>query len=151
MNDPDGLVAIWNLHLLDRPEFLFHSQVRCAPSGCHSPCRPRIDTNLTSSAIAVGRPVPVVLPLPPKPHLRRHIRRSDPSVGHPGKTTSGRQNPTSRWWTHISSILDEGGRNAERSPYHDKWDGWNRVQLATRGHGTAAGEDVSSMISLGDG
>lgn len=26
-NDPDGLVAVWNLHLLDRPEFIFHSQV----------------------------------------------------------------------------------------------------------------------------
>lgn len=26
INDPDGLVAIWNLHLTDRPEFIFHSQ-----------------------------------------------------------------------------------------------------------------------------
>ncbi|CED84700.1 Cytoplasmic dynein intermediate chain [Phaffia rhodozyma] len=26
VNDPDGLVAVWNLHLLDRPEFVFHSQ-----------------------------------------------------------------------------------------------------------------------------
>ena len=29
LNEPDGLVAIWNLHLLERPEFVFHSQV-CA-------------------------------------------------------------------------------------------------------------------------
>jgi dynein intermediate chain len=27
LNEPDGLVAVWNLHLLDRPEFVFHSQV----------------------------------------------------------------------------------------------------------------------------
>lgn len=27
-NDPSGIVAIWNLHLLERPEFVFHAQVR---------------------------------------------------------------------------------------------------------------------------
>ncbi|MBW0515158.1 hypothetical protein O181_054873 [Austropuccinia psidii MF-1] len=26
INEPDGLVCIWNLHLLDRPEYVFHSQ-----------------------------------------------------------------------------------------------------------------------------
>ncbi|GBE86492.1 Dynein intermediate chain 1 [Sparassis crispa] len=26
LNEPDGLVAVWNLHLLERPEFVFHSQ-----------------------------------------------------------------------------------------------------------------------------
>ncbi|OAX38984.1 WD40 repeat-like protein [Rhizopogon vinicolor AM-OR11-026] len=26
LNEPDGIVAVWNLHLLDRPEFVFHSQ-----------------------------------------------------------------------------------------------------------------------------
>ncbi|ODN94850.1 dynein intermediate chain, cytosolic [Cryptococcus wingfieldii CBS 7118] len=25
VNDPDGIVAVWNLHLLERPEFIFHS------------------------------------------------------------------------------------------------------------------------------
>ncbi|OWZ76718.1 dynein intermediate chain, cytosolic [Cryptococcus neoformans Bt85] len=25
INDPDGIVAVWNLHLLERPEFVFHS------------------------------------------------------------------------------------------------------------------------------
>ncbi|RXK41479.1 dynein intermediate chain, cytosolic [Tremella mesenterica] len=25
LNDPDGIVAVWNLHLLERPEFIFHS------------------------------------------------------------------------------------------------------------------------------
>lgn len=29
LNEPDGIVAVWNLHLLERPEFVFHSQV-CA-------------------------------------------------------------------------------------------------------------------------
>ncbi|WVF67263.1 hypothetical protein IAT40_002011 [Kwoniella sp. CBS 6097] len=24
VNDPDGIVAVWNLHLLERPEFIFH-------------------------------------------------------------------------------------------------------------------------------
>ncbi|KAF8920761.1 WD40 repeat-like protein [Mucidula mucida] len=27
LNEPDGIVAVWNLHLLERPEFVFHSQV----------------------------------------------------------------------------------------------------------------------------
>lgn len=27
-SDPDGIVAVWNLHLLERPEFVFHSPVR---------------------------------------------------------------------------------------------------------------------------
>jgi len=27
VNEPDGVVAVWNLHLLERPEFVFHSQV----------------------------------------------------------------------------------------------------------------------------
>lgn len=26
-NDPDGIVAVWNLHLVERPEFVFHSPV----------------------------------------------------------------------------------------------------------------------------
>lgn len=27
LQDPDGVVAIWNMHLRERPEFVFHSQV----------------------------------------------------------------------------------------------------------------------------
>jgi len=26
LSEPDGIVAVWNLHLLERPEFVFHSQ-----------------------------------------------------------------------------------------------------------------------------
>ncbi|CAG8436538.1 6210_t:CDS:10 [Ambispora gerdemannii] len=26
MNEPDGIVLVWNIHLLERPEFVFHSQ-----------------------------------------------------------------------------------------------------------------------------
>ncbi|KAL8287662.1 hypothetical protein RQP46_003520 [Phenoliferia psychrophenolica] len=26
VNEPDGIACVWNLHLLDRPEFVFHSQ-----------------------------------------------------------------------------------------------------------------------------
>ncbi|KAG8978583.1 hypothetical protein FRB93_010957 [Tulasnella sp. JGI-2019a] len=26
LNEPDGIVAVWNLHLVERPEFVFHSQ-----------------------------------------------------------------------------------------------------------------------------
>ena len=27
INEPAGIVAVWNLHLVDRPEFVFYSQV----------------------------------------------------------------------------------------------------------------------------
>ncbi|KAI6120798.1 WD40-repeat-containing domain protein [Pisolithus croceorrhizus] len=44
LNEPDGIVAVWNLHLLERPEFVFHSQsdvlsVTCSPfhSNLHLP------------------------------------------------------------------------------------------------------------------
>lgn len=41
MNDPDGIVAIWNLHLLERPEFVFHAPVR--PSHrCFRRCQPLV-------------------------------------------------------------------------------------------------------------
>ena len=35
VNEPDGIVAVWNLHLLERPEFVFHSQV-CNSLTSHS-------------------------------------------------------------------------------------------------------------------
>jgi dynein intermediate chain len=27
VHEPDGVVLVWNLHLVDRPEFVFHCQV----------------------------------------------------------------------------------------------------------------------------
>ncbi|KAF8492500.1 dynein intermediate chain [Gautieria morchelliformis] len=36
LNEPDGIVAVWNLHLLERPEFVFHSQSDVL-SVCFSP------------------------------------------------------------------------------------------------------------------
>lgn len=27
LNEPAGIVAVWNLHMIERPEFVFHSQV----------------------------------------------------------------------------------------------------------------------------
>ena len=36
LNEPDGIVAVWNLHMLERAEFVFHSQVSASapPSMC---------------------------------------------------------------------------------------------------------------------
>lgn len=31
MNEPDGVAAVWNLHLQDRPEYVFHAQVSFPP------------------------------------------------------------------------------------------------------------------------
>jgi dynein intermediate chain len=30
MNEPDGVVLVWNVHHVENPEFVFHSQVRTA-------------------------------------------------------------------------------------------------------------------------
>lgn len=27
VNEPDGIACVWNLHMPERPEFVFHSQV----------------------------------------------------------------------------------------------------------------------------
>ena len=32
MSDPDGIACVWNIHLVDRPEFVFHSQVNLVTS-----------------------------------------------------------------------------------------------------------------------
>ncbi|KAF8328449.1 WD40-repeat-containing domain protein [Cantharellus anzutake] len=41
VNDPDGLVCIWNIHMVDRPEFVFHSQSDVL-STCFSPFHPNL-------------------------------------------------------------------------------------------------------------
>lgn len=33
-SDPDGIACVWNLHLVDRPEFIFHSQVSIILLSC---------------------------------------------------------------------------------------------------------------------
>lgn len=40
-DSPDGLVAVWNLRLLDRPEFVFHAQTDVL-SVCFSPFHPNL-------------------------------------------------------------------------------------------------------------
>ncbi|GAA5981619.1 hypothetical protein JCM5350_008052 [Sporobolomyces pararoseus] len=41
VNEPDGIVAVWNLHLLERPEFVFHAQSDVL-SVCFSPFHPNL-------------------------------------------------------------------------------------------------------------
>ncbi|GAA5836849.1 hypothetical protein JCM3766R1_006280 [Sporobolomyces carnicolor] len=41
INEPDGIVAVWNLHLLERPEFVFHAQSDIL-SVCFSPFHPNL-------------------------------------------------------------------------------------------------------------
>ncbi|GAA5826968.1 hypothetical protein JCM5353_004785 [Sporobolomyces roseus] len=41
INEPDGIVAVWNLHLLERPEFVFHAQSDVL-SVCFSPFHPNL-------------------------------------------------------------------------------------------------------------
>jgi dynein intermediate chain len=79
-NDPDGIVAVWNLHLLERPEFVFHSPVSDLPT----PARPMFLSSLVASDLRapVRRPLRDFLPLPPDPDFRRVLLRPSPPLGH---------------------------------------------------------------------
>jgi hypothetical protein len=38
LNEPDGIVAVWNLHMLERAEFVFHSQVSALARHLRAAC-----------------------------------------------------------------------------------------------------------------
>lgn len=38
LNEPDGIVAVWNLHMLERAEFVFHSQVSALARHLYTAC-----------------------------------------------------------------------------------------------------------------
>jgi dynein intermediate chain len=83
-NDPDGIVAVWNLHLLERPEFVFHSPVSDLPTSI----QPMVPSRLVASDMIapVRRPLRDVLPVPPDPDIRRVLFRPSPPLGHSLKT-----------------------------------------------------------------
>jgi hypothetical protein len=78
-NDPDGIVAVWNLHLLERPEFVFHAPVSSFA---------RSLSYCTSTDVQVGRTISDFLALSSYFDLWWLILWSSLAMGHTSKTPS---------------------------------------------------------------
>ncbi len=96
---PDGLVAVWNMHLAERPEFVFHAQTDVL-SVCFSPFHPTLVVGGTySGQILVwdtrARSLPVLkTPLSAAGHT--HPCTGCASSAAPTRTTSSRPLQTAR-------------------------------------------------------
>jgi hypothetical protein len=74
LNEPDGIVAVWNLHMLERPEFVFHSQVGREYIYFVVIISPTISI--------VRRALRNILPIPFKPRLWRDLLWSNLALGY---------------------------------------------------------------------
>lgn len=129
LNEPDGIVAVWNLHMLERPEFVFHSQVRTLA--------PSYNVALTKPFDSVRRPLRILFSFPPKPRLRRLLLWSNPSVGHPIKTPASLEDAIISIWPYPPSVHHADGRDAECAQLDHGEHRRDGVQLA-RGHARSA-------------
>lgn len=73
ITDPNGIACVWNLHLVDRPEFVFHSQVSLWYKSSRL---------LALSGAAVGCTFSSFFPVPSQSSYRRYIRRSNSHLGY---------------------------------------------------------------------
>lgn len=117
-NDPDGIVAVWNLHLIERPEFVFHASVRA------------LLLTLAELTCVVRRHLSHLLPLPSHPYLWRLLLWSDPPLGHTSEAAASPQDAFIRNGTHLPDLCDEDGRYAECEQSHIKQYRWDDMQLA---------------------
>lgn len=125
VNEPDGIACIWNLHLLERPEFVFHAQVRFNLASS----RPTLSRIL----FAVGRPFRLLLSLPPQPPHRRDLLGSNPPMGHPFTTPQPRTQVTSLCnRSHPPRLLSLDDRDSKRSQPHLRFNGRNRLRVDSR-------------------
>ena len=100
-NDPDGIVAVWNLHLLERPEFVFHSPVS----------RWLLVHLLT---LLVRCPFGDVLSVSPDIDFRWLVLWPGALMGYSRETSACAQDTIILGRAHIPDIRHENGRNAER-------------------------------------
>lgn len=124
INDPDGIVAVWNMHLTNRPEFVFHSQVRI-PRTLNNE-----STIFRSPGSLVRRVIGYLLTFPPEPRIRWDVLWPNTSVGHKIETPPSAKDATISGRAYVSCIRNVYGRNSERSQPHDHQYGWDGVQLA---------------------
>ena len=104
--DPEGLVCVWNLHLLERPEFVFHAQVRTFTA---------VDLIQTEQCIVttVRCPLRHVLAFPSESYNRWHLFWPNPTLGYTFPLTTGPQNTSFSIRSYTSRVLS-------RSPWHSK-------------------------------
>lgn len=135
LNEPDGIVAVWNLHMLERPEFVFHSQVLLRD------VVPFLDeSKLTCKGKnIVGRPLGLLFAVPPQPRLRRVLQRPDSVMGHPREAPPRAEDTSVGVGTYASRVHDADGRHAECAQPDYGEHGWDGVQLVGGYAGSAAG------------
>lgn len=108
LNEPDGIVAVWNLHMLERPEFVFHSQVR----GCrHSEGSPMAHHHIHPVRCSVRN----IFALPLEPCIRWYLLWPNPLVGYPLETFTRSEDATECSWAYTPRIRYANGRDTERA------------------------------------
>lgn len=105
LNEPDGIVAVWNLHLLERPEFIFHSQVRMVY--VVPPLR-LISLSLVRCSFRH------LLTLPLQSGVWRNLFRPNITLGHTFQTPPSAQDTIISSWPHTSCIRDADGWYSKR-------------------------------------
>ena len=104
VNEPDGLVLIWNTHLRERPEFVFHSQVRDSSAIFAA----SMDTQLTLHL--VGCNSGPIFRVSSKSDNRRHILGTSSIMGHACEVPTCLENTTFCCRPHTSCAChDDGG------------------------------------------
>jgi len=136
VNEPDGIVAVWNLHLLERPEFVFHAQVSplnyllAAFRPFHFPLTLHPFSTLLCS---VRRSLSLLLPISSQSRDRRNLLRPDSAVGYSFTVTKSRsQDSPFGIRSHSSGLLPRNGWHSKRSFPHFRLDRWNRLRLDAR-------------------
>lgn len=118
LNEPDGIVAVWNLHLLERPEFVFHSQVRQMSARLFVPppsTIPFAELTVTRLICSVRRPLRHLLAFPSQSCIWRNLLRADSVMGYTIETSPRAEDTTFRGWTYTSCLCHANGRHAERT------------------------------------
>jgi len=138
LNEPDGIVAVWNLHLLERPEFVFHSQVS----------KPLVFLTdaLINLWVAVGRPVGYVFTVSFQSCIRWHVLGANITLGHAIKAFASAENAIIGGWAHTPCVCDADGWNTKcAQPYHEQYR-WHCVLVACRHACAASGTGVWILI-----
>ena len=124
-NDPDGIVAVWNLHLLERPEFIFHSPVGAV---------------IVYSYFLVRRSFGHLLALPSDTDFWRLVLGPGSLVGHSSQASTCFEDPTVRSGPHVPDIRHEDGRHAECEQSSLQQYRWISMQLVSGHVGSASGK-----------
>lgn len=113
-SDPDGLVAIWNMHLLGRPEFVLHSPVGYPSLG-------------KCSRGEVRCAVFDVLAFSSHNDLRWHLFRTSTRMGYTGEAVASTEESVVGKWAYLPNIQHEDRWHTERQHSHDGQHGRPRV------------------------